>query len=510
MITPTFSVDQDDNFIKISIHVPYVKSQDVEFYIENNEFKFCLHPYYLRLRFPGNIVEDDRAEASYDISKGDINVKLGKENPGEYFPDLDLLTKLLARRENTRDQEKRQFSKTLIEVVENKREHDDNDVESQMKQRLSEFDEGKQVSFKKLIDNNVNFYSAFLYLLIALDFDWEIEQEIPKQPELLITARYGFNGQYNRYFTHVQETCNEINEIKDPESSTFESRHRDRIEAEDLKFDEEYYMGDYTFDEEIKRVMNYKTVWWKLLRRIQTTKEESNSSIIDSSNGDFSKSNPSNSKIENDVTSKQNQQSNCATFSLKNFLPFTKREQEIMLNLPNKEYLLDDEKSIYLGLIDLLFAYSYNHRVTESENTVESVWTVGKLSSTISCLEHFTTLKSVITASYRRALSYPLYRNYELCEKILQDVYVILKLGRRAILKCLMELKELFDHHDVYYVYSKIWIDDYCVWCMKASDSIIRSLAHQIHHFKLPKSEIGWNLEELAQLVKEIEDEDVI
>ncbi|CAG8437348.1 3440_t:CDS:10 [Ambispora gerdemannii] len=494
MITPAFSVDQDDNFIKINVHVPYVKAQDVEFYIENNEFKFFLHPYYLRLRFPGNIVEDDRSEALLDISKGDINVKLAKENPGEYFPDLDLLTKLLARqRENSRDQEKQKSSKTLIEVVEEKRGCDDNDVENRMEKRFSEFDE-------------------------ALDFDWEIEQEIPKQPELLITTRYGFNEQYNRYFTHVQETCNEINEIKDPESSTFESRRRDRIEAEDIKFDDE---GDYASDEEIKRVMNYKTVWWKLLRKIQATKEESKSSIVDSSNaeskpaitGESSKSlgtsttsNSSNSKIENEViASAQNQQSNGATFS-KNFLQFTKREQEIMLNLPNKEYLLDDEKSIYLGLIDLLFAYSYNHRMTEGENTIESVWTVGKLSSTISCLERFATLKSTITALYRRALSYPLYRNYELCEKILQDVYVILKLGRRAILKCLMELKELFDHHDVYYVYSKIWIDDYCVWCMKASDSIIRALAHQIHNFKLTKSEIGWNLEELEQLVKETED----
>ncbi|CAG8666359.1 3017_t:CDS:2, partial [Ambispora gerdemannii] len=78
-------------------------------------------------------------------------------------------------------------------------------------------------------------------------------------------------------------TCNKINEIKDPESSTSESRRRNRIEVEDIKFDDEYFMGDYASDEEIKRVMNYKTVWWKLLRKIQATKE-SKSSIVDFSN----------------------------------------------------------------------------------------------------------------------------------------------------------------------------------------------------------------------------------
>jgi len=49
--------------------------------------------------------------------------------------------------------------------------------------------------------------------------------------------------------------------------------------------------------------------------------------------------------------------------------------------------LLNDPKAIYLGLVDLLFAYSYNHRFTEGENNIESAWTIGKISPTISSLE---------------------------------------------------------------------------------------------------------------------------
>lgn len=68
-------------------------------------------------------------------------------------------------------------------------------------------------------------------------------------------------------------------------------------------------------------------------------------------------------------------------------------------------------------------------------------------------------------ALYRRSLAYPWYRNYKLAKKCQEDVYDLLKLGKRAILKVLLELKDLFDHHDIYYVYSKIWLDDYCIWC---------------------------------------------
>lgn len=49
--------------------------------------------------------------------------------------------------------------------------------------------------------------------------------------------------------------------------------------------------------------------------------------------------------------------------------------------------LLSNEKATYLGLVDILFAYSYNHRVFEGENTVESAWCIGKLCSSMACLE---------------------------------------------------------------------------------------------------------------------------
>lgn len=52
-------------------------------------------------------------------------------------------------------------------------------------------------------------------------------------------------------------------------------------------------------------------------------------------------------------------------------------------------HLLDGalSRSAYLGLVDLMMAYAYNHRSTLGENTVESGWTLSKLSNTLAWLE---------------------------------------------------------------------------------------------------------------------------
>lgn len=59
---------------------------------------------------------------------------------------------------------------------------------------------------------------------------------------LTSTTTYGFNSQYNKYFTHVDETANEINCVQNPEKSTAESRREDRVNEENGKFDEDHYV----------------------------------------------------------------------------------------------------------------------------------------------------------------------------------------------------------------------------------------------------------------------------
>lgn len=53
-------------------------------------------------------------------------------------------------------------------------------------------------------------------------------------------------------------------------------------------------------------------------------------------------------------------------------VPFTSEEKYQMKDLPNSEFLLDKVTlhSVYLGLVDIVYAFAYNHRINEGESNV--------------------------------------------------------------------------------------------------------------------------------------------
>jgi protein SHQ1 len=73
-------------------------------------------------------------------------------------------------------------------------------------------------------------------------------------------------------------------------------------------------------------------------------------------------------------------------------------------------------------------------------------------------------LASALSQSYRQCLSFPLYRSFSLAEACRTDVAELFLLGKRTLVRCLLETKDIVEHHEVYYVYSKIWLEDFCVW----------------------------------------------
>lgn len=276
MITPSFKVDQDESSVIVTINTPYVRVRlhmrtDLCFwpywsnlqrhktliftYRATSFDSFFGHTFYgiqyyhgrhsrapiltnriCRLYFPGNIVEDDDSKAVYDPSSGKFTVRISKETKGETFPDLDLLTKLLARRG-----ESEAPKKPLIEVIGSSDNNSSKDDTSALDQ--------EQVQE-------------------AINFNWELPQTLP-DINIGTSATYGFNSQYSGYFAHVQETMNEVNDITEPEKSTPESRRQIRLETETAHFDEDHYAMDFINDEEVQRVMQFKTLWYKELRRIQ-------------------------------------------------------------------------------------------------------------------------------------------------------------------------------------------------------------------------------------------------
>ena len=148
--------------------------------------------------------------------------------------------------------------------------------------------------------------------------------------------------------------------------------------------------------------------------------------------------------------------------------------------------------NLYLTLLTLLFAYAYDARTTQHDPTPESAWTIATLTTPFTALDpppyshsphpspQVTTnkddskhsdfdfesveLAETFFPSYRRAVAFPLYRSWALADACRKDVAHFLLRGTRTVLRCLLELRAIFDAHEVYYVYSRIWLDDFCRW----------------------------------------------
>ena len=158
MLTPVFSLDQNDDFLFITLKCPYIKATEVVIDLQDHEFQFYAKPYFLRLKLPGNCIEDGREKSSYDISSGLVKLSLPKLVPGEFFKDLDLLTKLM---ETKKPQAAQKSNNLVIEVM------DEQGVE------VGEFG---QESPKE-------------------DLDWHFHQELPNElvnPSLIQEHRISF------------------------------------------------------------------------------------------------------------------------------------------------------------------------------------------------------------------------------------------------------------------------------------------------------------------------------
>ncbi|KAJ7171180.1 SHQ1 protein-domain-containing protein [Mycena filopes] len=438
MITPRFECSQTSEAVVVKIYCPSVRAADVEIHVDDTLFTIHINPYFLRLNFSHSILEDEESMAKYDPSSGYLTVALTKESKGQVFSDLDLLSKLLAPRPSQHT--------PLIEVI----GQEDADPEDNLVAQT----------------NALSLSSEQEEILLAAENDWQLPQEVPSAEPAITTATtqtYGFLNMHSGYFKHVSHTENEVNELgSDAEICTPQERRQRRWQHENEKWDEEHYMADFADDEYIQ-----DHILWK------------NPRVVDS-------------------------------------VPFQFSEQEnlALLDLPRKEYLTDPPqiKSLYMTLVSLLFSYAYDARTTQGDPTPESAWTICSLIPAFSALDpppyaaapspsptpSPSDLAACLSQSYRRCLCFPLYRSFLLAEACHADVTALFSLGKRAIVRCLLETKSILDHHEVYYVYSKIWVEDFCVWVQaSARDDTLREIGAALKGLRLPKSAIGWDLEEL-------------
>ena len=160
---------------------------------------------------------------------------------------------------------------------------------------------------------------------------------------------------------------------------------------------------------------------------------------------------------------------------------------EIKAALPNIESINSEQtKSLFLSLVDILYAYAYDHRTTSGDPTCESSWTITMLSPTLSWFESYTPpyddVAQVVRWSIRRAIIYPYLRNFHFVSEILvKDVGDIINAGRRVIIRCLLHIQKILDSSEFHYLFNKLYINPYICWLQKISDDAINQFSKEFN-----------------------------
>lgn len=170
------------------------------------------------------------------------------------------------------------------------------------------------------------------------DFDWFLEQKLdPESDEPLATLpKYGFAQHHSGLFSKLAEELHQVVDVRNPDNMSVAERRNERLLQEEREFNPEHYLADFFQTESIQPLITYKT----------------------------------RSKAQDE---------------------WTEMECNRLKNFSAKEFLMDHDQlqSVYLSLVDILLAYLYDMRTNMYDPTVESAWTIAKISGTLSWFEVF-------------------------------------------------------------------------------------------------------------------------
>jgi len=187
---------------------------------------------------------------------------------------------------------------------------------------------------------------------------------------------------------------------------------------------------------------------------------------------------------------------------------FSETERELLMSLPRRALILDksEHQLALLGLVDILFGYCYDHRITYGEPCIESPWNICKLSTQLSWLSAPTSLHQSLLTSYSRALSYPLFRNYSLVQSVRDDVIAILGKGRHVVLRCFLMIYNILRKHDYYYLLNMAYIQDYCIWLQNIKDGKVERLGEAVSRISVSKADlVTLNLVQIDEIIGQCE-----
>ena len=480
MIRPIFNVSQDDNFIYIESKVKYVKISDFEYFIENNNFRFTLKPYYLNINLPGKLnSESKQNNFIYEPENQKLICKIEKLNIGENFQNLQFISTLYENKSKGENDKQLSNNKSIFTKIE---------------EINPNINDGDKDSSENIQINNAKELNDYLYNIYTeeknkIKNDKEEGIEELKGIKNINDYKYGFNNHFYDVFDNRKEELIELCDLN-PKEIPINKRYLYKLEKENNDFVPERYLTDLFLDD--KNSDFYDELFAGIIENDLNEKDKLFlESIKDKKNKDNF------DEIENEVLYK---------ISKLNI-------NDDNINNNNNSSKKIFKYNLYLNIIDILFGYIYNCLITEYENSSESGWTINKLSSSLSCLIDFDlnyysqsneisfdilfeTIENLFISNYRRVLIYPLYRNIKICNKVKNIIIKILELGRFSILKCLLKIKNIFDRNEPRFLLNIIYIDPLIKWIQNyGNDKIFEIIKQQIMKINIDKEKLKLDLD---------------
>ncbi|XP_065560028.1 protein SHQ1 homolog [Artemia franciscana] len=188
----------------------------------------------------------------------------------------------------------------------------------------------------------------------------------------------------------------------------------------------------------------------------------------------------------------------------------TTEEEDYIISLPKKSYLVSkvQKKILSLTVVGLVYSWAYDRRVTEGDHCIESGWAIAKVCPVLSYFEDFEDLRFLLVACVRRSITYPMLRSWDLSLLTIKDTSSIFRKGKLAILKCLLKVRKLFMESDPRYILNQLYLDDLCVWIQFVKEEKIKLLADAIEKCEIKKSDMNLNLDELEYAAKLVAEEE--
>ena len=421
--------------------------------------------------------KEDLPKLQYNPEKMELVILLRKEQE-KYWPDLDFLGKLQqpsAQQQRNEKAATKRTVKPLVKVL------DAGYKEVELNQEKHGHDTSQTGNIKDLLS---------------------INQESPT---------YGLFQNHSNVFRDyaraglAQEMleCPNPDEICACENGRGENLNRRnmRLEIENAKFDPVRYLNDSYIEEEEDMIYDAAMALrphWRVLQSAEKSLE-----------------NITNELTRFGISTFENQAANQTAF-------FTPEESHLLATLPsqvnnNAKLSAEQRRTLLLSLTDVLFAYAYDHRTTGAEPTVESSWTVMILSPSLSWLENYNspydTLEEVLQWSLRRSLIYPYLRSYTLARKVVDDVSLIVKGGRRIVIRCLLQLHRVMEKSESHYLFNKLYIDPLIGWMQQAEENEVQLFGREIERLLmgsdlLRKQCLNLNLIELEKSLIECHDDE--